>query len=125
MKPDKKKFFHSFNGYIGRESKTRGHILARDFLIVFVGFDYFGPLHKRYKLKKEIVDKIKEKEKGKFKIFEKDNYIYQVYDKKEINEKSTCIKILEKKKEAFSLVSKVLKIEKDNLLTSKLLKFNK
>jgi hypothetical protein len=63
MKPDKKKFFHSFNGYIGRESKTRGHILARDFLIVFVGFDYFGPLHKRYKLKKEIVDKIKEKEK--------------------------------------------------------------
>jgi len=152
-----KTFFYSFNSYIGRVSKTREHIPARDFLTVFVGFDCFGPSHKRYRLKKEIADKIKEEEKGKFKIFEKDNYLYRVYDKKEaskltgtpnpnigvkqynaaehvnelekikkeINEKSTCVKILEKKKEAFSIVSKVLKIEKDSLLTSKLLKFSK
>jgi len=157
IKEHKKTFFYSFNSFMGRISKTREYIPARDFLTVFVGFDCFGPSHKRYRLKKEIADKIKEEEKGKFKIFRKEDYAYKVYDKKEagkltdtqnpsigvkkynaaehvnelekikkeINEKNTCVKILEKKKEAFSIVSKVLKTGKASLLTSKLFKFHK
>jgi len=83
LKEYEKAFFYSFNSYAGRISKPKEYIPARDFLTVFVGFDCFGPSHKRYKIKEEVIEKIKEEEKGKFKIFEKNNYTYQIYYNKE------------------------------------------
>ncbi|MEM0476347.1 MAG: hypothetical protein QW367_01750 [Candidatus Aenigmatarchaeota archaeon] len=76
--------FYAFNTFSGRLSKSKKHIPARDFLTIFVGFDGFGPSHKRYNLRREIAEKLKEEEMGRFRIFERKTYTYNLYTEKEL-----------------------------------------
>ncbi len=76
-------FFYAFNTFSGRVSKKIDVIPARDFLSIFVGFDGFGPSHKRYKLPKEIAESLILKEK-RFRLFDEDEYVYRLYNKEEV-----------------------------------------
>ncbi len=141
-------FFYLFNTMPGLLRGDKKFIPARDFLSVFVGFDCFGPSHKRLKIKKEVIEKIKEREKSNLKLFDKKEYIYHVkprngknrlYEKRynalqhleeldfiktTIIEKGTFSSILRSKKNAFPIIEKILRA-RNRLLTQKLAKFIK